>query len=63
MDEFVSRLMFVGVASPLVLCIYKFVLNLLFIYYYILYCFLAGQGSDKYSKGYLCFRLVCTNGK
>ena len=33
------------------------------IYFFVIIFLLAGQGSGQFNKVYLCFRLLCTNGK
>ena len=61
MEIFFSQLMFISVTSPLVLCMYTFVLNLFHVLL-LLYLFLARNGRGYFNKAYFCFLLVCTNG-
>ena len=59
-EKNISWLMFVSATSPLVLCMYKFVLNLVYLLLYV-HVFLADQSGGLFNKVYLCFRLVCRN--
>ena len=54
-----SRLMFVSATSPLVLCVYKLVLNL----FCLLYFFLARQDSGRFNESAFVLPVVCTNEK